>query len=144
MRRLVVVLALAFTPAAAADVGDIRYPLTKFVPVADPTGWGNATWLINPRPEQRAFCWDMSVVTKTRALFVYLRRGARGRVVGTIDVRPHDPYPWYGSQAYSGCIQLRRTVILDLRAHPRRYYLDVRTVSVRHAIRARLHGPPLR
>jgi hypothetical protein len=104
MRRLLVVLALALAPAATAGVGDINYPLTKFVPVGDPTGWGNTTWLINPRPNQRAFCWDMSVVTKTEAIFVYLRRGPVGRVVGTIDVRPHDPYPWYGSQAYSGCI----------------------------------------
>jgi hypothetical protein len=101
MRRLVVVLVLVFAPAAMAGVGDIQYPLTKFVPVDDPTGWGNATWSINARPEQRAFCWDMPVVTKTRALFVYLRRGALGRVVGTIDVRPHDPYPWYGGQAYA-------------------------------------------
>jgi hypothetical protein len=144
VRRLAVLIALVFAPTASADVGDISYPLTKFVPIGDPTGWGNATWLINPRPSQRAFCWDMSVVTKTQALFVYLRRGALGRVVGTFDVRPHHPYPWYGGQTYSGCIQLRRAVILDLRAHPRRYYLDVRTRTHRHAIRARLHGPPLR
>jgi hypothetical protein len=141
---LVLVLALAFAPAVTAGGGKIDYPPAKFVPVQDPTGWGNVSWLLDLRGKQRAFCWDMSVVTKTRALFVYLRRGPLGRVVGTIDVRPHDPYPWYGSQAYSGCMQRRRAVILDMRAHPRRYYLDVRTRTLRHAIRARLHGPPLR
>ena len=137
-------LALAFAPAAAAGVGDIQYPLTKFEPVGDPTGWGTATWSINPQPAVRTFCWEMSIVTKAQALFVYLRRGRVGRVVGTIDVRPNSPLPWQGSQSYSGCMQRRRALVLDLRAHPRRYYLDVRTVSVRHAIRARLHGPPLR
>jgi hypothetical protein len=144
MRRLVVVLARAFAPTATAGAGDIQYPPTKFEPVGDPTGWGNASWLINPRPNVRTFCWEMSIVTKAQPLFVYLRRGALGPVVGTIDVRPNNPLPWQGSQSYSGCMQRRRTLILDLRAHPRRYYLDVRTRSVRHAIRAHLHGPPLR
>jgi hypothetical protein len=41
-------------------------------------------------------------------------------------------------------MQRRRALILDLRAHPRRYYLDVRTRTARHALRARLHGSPLR
>ena len=142
--RLLVVFALAFAPAAAAVPGDIQYPLTKFQPVGDPTGWGTASWLINPRPAVRTSCWEMSFATKAQPLFVYLRRGALGRVVGTIDVRPNNLLPWQGSQTYSGCMQRRRALILDLRVHPRRYYLDVRTRAVRHAIRARLHGPPLR
>ena len=144
MRRLVVVLALAFAPAAAAGVGDVQYPVTKFVPVADSSGWGTVSWLINPRPAVRTFCWEMSFATKAQPLFVYLRRGPTGRAVGTIDVRPNSPLPWQGSGSYSGCMQRRRALILNLRAHPRRYYLDVRTVSVRHAVRAHLHGPPLR
>jgi hypothetical protein len=139
-----IVLVLALTSAATAGSGDIQYPVTKFRPVGDPTGSGSASWLINPRPAVRTFCWEMSFATKAQPLFVYLRRGALGRVVGTIDVRPNNPLPWQGSGTYSGCMQRRRTLILDLRAHPRRYYLDVRTRAVRHAIRARLHGPPLR
>ncbi|HYZ76212.1 MAG TPA: hypothetical protein VE596_02450 [Gaiellaceae bacterium] len=141
MRRVVVLLALT---AASAVPGDIQYPVTKFMPVGDSSGWGTVSWLINPRPAVRTFCWEMSFATKAQPLFVYLRRGALGRVVGTIDVRPNNPLPWQGSGSYSGCMQRRRALILDLRTHPRRYYLDVRTVSFRHAIRARLHGPPLR
>jgi hypothetical protein len=146
MRRgfTAVVLAIAVAPAASAVTGDIQYPITKFKPVGDPSGWGSASWLINPRATVRTFCWEMSFATTTQPLFVYLRRGATGPVVGTIDVRPHNTLPWPGSGSYSGCMQRRRALILDLRAHPRRYYLDVRTRTIRHAIRARLHGPPLR
>ena len=141
---MAIAFALAFVRAAAATPGDIQYPVTKFTPVGDPSGWGTVSWLINPRPAVRTFCWEMSFATKAQPLFVYLRRGALGRVVGTIDVRPNNGLPWQGSGTYSGCMQRRRVLVLDLRAHPRRYYLDVRTVAVRHAIRARLHGPPLR
>ena len=141
---LAIVPTLVCAAAASAVPGDIQYPITKFKPVGDPTGWGSASWLINPRPAVRTFCWEMSFATKAQPLFVYLRRGPTGRVVGTIDVRPNNTLPWRGSGTYSGCMQRRRALILDLRAHPRRYYLDVRTRRVRHAIRARLHGPPLR
>jgi hypothetical protein len=143
MRRLVVLLALAFAAPASATPGDIQYPVTKFMPVGDASGWGTVSWLINPRPAVRTFCWEMSFATSAQPLFVYLRRGPTGPVAGTIDVRPNNALPWQGSGTYSGCMQRRRALILDLRAHPRRYYLDVRTRAVRHAIRARLHGPPL-
>ena len=141
---MAIAFALAFVRAAAATPGDIQYPVTKFTPVGDPSGWGTVSWLINPRPAVRTFCWEMSFATKAQPLFVYLRRGAAGPVAGTIDVRPNNSLPWQGSGTYSGCMQRRRALILDLRAHPRRYYLDVRTRAVRHAIRARLHGPPVR
>jgi hypothetical protein len=147
VRRLVslVVLALALAPAAAGDVGEIYYPVATFEPVGDPSAHGYVSWSLNLRPNVRTFCWEeLSIVTKRQALFVYLRRGPVGRVVGTIDVRPNNPLPWDGSGTYSGCDQRPRALVLDIHAHPGRYYLDVRTRGTAHALRARLHGPPIR
>jgi hypothetical protein len=145
---LVLVMAAALAlPASAVGTdgpGVVNFPNAPILPRQDSTARGYLSPAISTL-DKPAFCWELSLFTRSQPLFAYLRRARTGRIVTTIDTRDnHIPtMPWPGSSSYSGCALISRA---DERAFLRRpglYYLDVRTQTTRHAAIAHPRGPHL-
>ena len=142
---LVVTAAAALSASAAAtDQPNVFfYPGVKVLPRQDRTAHGRLDPSITRRTP--AFCWQLSIFTRTQPLWGYLRRARTGRVVAKFYLGDNHvpPQPWPGSGSYSGCDSISRADQRAFIRQPHLYYLDVRTTTARHAAIAHPHGPRL-
>ncbi len=134
-------------PASAVGVsgpGVVNFPDVPIRPKRDRTAHGYLSPAIYT-VHKPSFCWELSLATRSQPLFFYLRRAGTGRVVVKVWIGDNHvpPQPWSGSGYYSGCAFIPRADERAFLHHPRRYYLDVRTQTARHAAVAYPHGPRL-
>ena len=145
MRAMLVLAAIAtalvVAVPAAAKVRKLEANLkgSNEMPMGDPDGSGKAELRLNAA--RKKVCFEITVRKIGQAVAAHIHQGGKNVASGPIVVHFFDT-PQAGRK-FTGCVKhVKRTLIRAILKHPRRYYVNVHTVTFpMGAVRGQLHRP---